>query len=150
MKILVLLTVALFSTSFFVIASDGLVKYESIYSVEETAERFDNIIKSKGLTLFARIDHQENAKGVDLVLRPTEIIIFGNPKVGTPLMQCTQTVAIDLPQKVMIHEDIHRKVWLSYNDPKYLMKRHNISGCDELVNKISGVLHDLSIAAVTK
>jgi len=150
MKKLVSLGIVLLSASFSVVASDGLVKYESHYSVKETADRFESIAKSKGLTLFVRIDHQENASGVGLELRPTEVIIFGNPKVGTPLMQCAQEVAIDLPQKVMVSEDANNKVWLSYNNPNYLMKRHEIKGCDEVINKISDVLSKLSKAAVAK
>ena len=131
-------------------SDDGLVSYESSYSVKETADRFEKIIKSKGLTLFARIDHQKNAAGVDLELRPTEVILFGNPKVGTPLMQCAQNAAIDLPQKVLISEDENKQVSLSFNDPSYIQKRHSIKGCDELVTKISGVLNNLSKAAVAK
>ena len=150
MKKLISLSIILFCVSFSVAASDGLVKYESHYSVKETADRFENIAKSKGLTLFARIDHQKNASGVNLELRPTEVIIFGNPKVGTPLMQCAQDVAIDLPQKVMVSEDANNKVWLTYNNLSYLIKRHEIKGCDEVINKISGVLSKLSKAAVTK
>ncbi|EDK29730.1 hypothetical protein VSWAT3_07246 [Vibrionales bacterium SWAT-3] len=118
--------------------------------MKETADRFEEIAKSKGLTLFARIDHQKNASKVDLELRPTEVIIFGNPKVGTPLMQCAQEVAIDLPQKVLVTEDSNKKVWLSYNDPNYLVERHAINGCDEVIKKISGVLSKLSEATVAK
>ncbi|MBT3147425.1 DUF302 domain-containing protein [Neptunomonas phycophila] len=131
-------------------AEDSLVKYESIYSVKETADRFENIAKSKGLTVFTRINHQQNAANVGLELRPTEVIIFGNPKVGTPLMQCSQDVAIDLPQKVMITEDSNNKVWLSYNNPNYLVQRHSIEGCDEVIKKVSGVLGALSTAAVAQ
>ena len=87
---------------------------------------------------------------MDLKLRPTEVIIFGNPNVGTLLMQCAQNVAIDLPQKVMVNEDENNKVWLTYNNPNYLMKRHDIKGCDEVIGKISGVLSKLSEAAVSK
>ncbi|WP_373959542.1 DUF302 domain-containing protein [Vibrio gigantis] len=140
----------LLSASFSVAASDGLIKYQSNYSVKETADRFEEIAKSKGLTLFARIDHQKNASNVDLELRPTEVIIFGNPKVGTPLMQCAQEVAIDLPQKVLVSEDANKKVWLSYNDPNYLLNRHAINGCDEVIKKISGVLSKLSEATIAK
>ncbi|MEL0608866.1 MULTISPECIES: DUF302 domain-containing protein [Vibrio] len=150
MKKLLSLGAVLIAASFSVAASDGLIKYQSNYSVKETADRFENIAKSKGLTLFARIDHQKNASGVDLELRPTEVIIFGNPKVGTPLMQCEQDVAIDLPQKVLVTEDSNKKVWLSYNDPNYLMERHAINGCDEVVKKISGVLSKLSEATIAK
>ncbi|CDU12794.1 DUF302 domain-containing protein [Vibrio coralliirubri] len=150
MKKLLPLCAILLSASFSAAASDGLIKYQSNYSVKETADRFEEIAKSKGLTLFARIDHQKNASKVDLELRPTEVIIFGNPKVGTPLMQCAQEVAIDLPQKVLVIEDSNKKVWLSYNDPNYLVERHAINGCDEVVKKVSGVLSMLSEATVAK
>ena len=136
--------------SSYVSADQSMVTLESHYSAKETADRFESIINSKGLTLFARIDHQKNAEGVNLVLRPTEVIIFGNPKIGTPLMQCAQKVAIDLPQKVLISEDAQNKVWLSYNNPEYLKSRHNIQGCDKIINKISTVLSKLSLAATSK
>jgi uncharacterized protein (DUF302 family) len=150
MKKLVSIGIVLLSASFSVVASEDLVKYESHYSVKETVDRFESIAKNKGLTLFARIDHQKNARGVGLELRPTEVIIFGNPKVGTLLMQCSQDVAIDLPQKVLVSEDADNKVWLSYNNPSYLMERHEIKGCDEVINKVSGILSKLSKAAVAK
>ena len=150
MKRIISLGIIALSASFSVAASDGLVKYESNYSVKETADRFEDIAKSKGLTLFARVDHQKNAASVNLELRPTEVIIFGNPKVGTPVMQCAQDVAIDLPQKVMVSEDDNKKVWLTYNNPTYLMERHQIQGCDEVIKKISGVLSKLSEATVAK
>lgn len=150
MKRIISLGIIALSASFSVAASDGLVKYESNYSVKETADRFEDIAKSKGLTLFARVDHQKNAASVNLELRPTEVIIFGNPKVGTPLMQCAQDVAIDLPQKVMVSEDDNKKVWLTYNNPTYLMERHQIQGCDKVIKKISGVLSKLSEATVAK
>ncbi|WP_321323990.1 DUF302 domain-containing protein [Thiomicrorhabdus sp.] len=150
MKRLIPLALVLFCTSFSVVADDGLVKYQSHYSVKETADRFENIAKSKGITVFARIDHQKNASGVNLTLRPTEVIIFGNPKVGTRLMQCAQDIAIDLPQKVMVTEDANHLVWLTYNNPDYLKKRHQVKGCDEVFNKISGLLKTLSKAAIAK
>ena len=134
--------------SFSANAEESLIRLESNYTVQETADRFEAIAKEKGLTVFARINHQQNAASVDMVLRPTEVIIFGNPKVGTPLMQCAQEVAIDLPQKVLILEDENKQVWLSYNNPTYLKNRHNIEGCDEVLSKISGVLSKLSAAAV--
>ncbi|WP_426370069.1 DUF302 domain-containing protein [Pseudocolwellia sp. HL-MZ7] len=150
MKKLLLLGLVIISTSFSVIANNGLVKYESPYSVKVTADRFENIVKEKGLTLFARIDHQKNAKSVNLELRPTEVIIFGNPKVGTPLMVCAQSVAIDLPQKVMVSEGANNKVWLTYNNPDYLQKRHDMNGCDAIINKVLDVLSKLSEAVVVK
>lgn len=132
------------------IGADGLISIESNYSAKETANRFTQIVKQKGLTLFARINHEQNAASVDLKLRATELIIFGNPKAGTPLMQCAQTVAIDLPQKVLIWEDSKGKVWLSYNDPQYLRQRHKIKDCDSVFNNVATVLETLSNAAATK
>lgn len=131
-------------------AENGLITLESNYSVKKTADRFESIIKNQGLTLFSRIDHQRNAAGVNLESRPTEVIIFGNPKAGTPLMQCAQTVAIDLPQKVLISEDAENRVWLTYNNPEYLKARHNIEGCDTVINNISTLLNTLSTTATSK
>lgn len=128
-------------------ATDSTISIESRYSAKETADRFVSIIKNKGLTLFARIDHQKNAEGVDLKLRTTEVIIFGNPKIGTPLMQCSQEAAIDLPQKVLIRKGADNKTWITYNNPEYIKNRHKIQGCDQVINKISKVLRALARAA---
>jgi|TARA_R110001583_G_scaffold102342_1_gene248926 uncharacterized protein (DUF302 family) len=144
------LAVAVLFASTNVYAVESLITVESHYSAKETADRFESIIKDKGFTVFARIDHQKNAAGVNLTLRPTEVIIFGNPNIGTQLMQCNQLVAIDLPQKVLVSEDADNKVWLSYNNPQYIKQRHSITGCDEVIDKISGALNTLSIAATSK
>ena len=128
-------------------AKTGTISIESQFSVEKTADRFESILKSKGLSIFARINHQKNAQSVGLELRPTELIIFGNPKIGTPLMQCAQLVAIDLPQKMLISEDQNGLVWLSYNNPEYLKVRHSIQGCDKVIEKIKQALKMLSKAA---
>ena len=136
--------------SSYVSAEESLITLESEYSAKETADRFESIIKGKGLTLFARIDHKKNATDVNLELRATEVIIFGNPKIGTPLMLCAQNAAIDLPQKVLITEDSEKKVWLSYNNPAYIKARHDIQGCDKVINKITTVLNKLSLAATSK
>lgn len=141
------LSVVVLCTSLSVNAAESLLKYESHYSVQETADRFESIAKSKGLNVFARVDHQKNAESVGLELRPTQVIIFGNPKVGTPLMSCAQDIAIDLPQKMLISEDANQKVWLSYNNPEYLKKRHSLQGCDAVIKKVSNVLKALSSAA---
>jgi uncharacterized protein (DUF302 family) len=137
-------------SSFYANAEEGLISLQSHHSAKETADRFESIIEDKGLTLFARIDHQQNAAKVNLSLRPTEVLIFGNPKIGTLLMQCTQSIAIDLPQKVLVTEDAENRVWLSYNNPKYLKTRHNIQGCDDVTNRIEKILNKLSMAATTK
>lgn len=133
--------------SFNALAEQGVTKVASTHAVKETADKFVTIAQENGLNVFARINHQENAAKVDMTLRPTEVIIFGNPKVGTPLMLCAQEVAIDLPQKVLVYEDVEGKTWLAYNDPMYLKQRHNMQGCDEVLNKVSGVLGNLTNAA---
>jgi uncharacterized protein (DUF302 family) len=105
-----------------------------------TADRLESILKEKSMTVFIRINHAAGAQKVDQQLRPTELVIFGNPKVGTPLMQCSQNAAIDLPQKALIWEDEHGAVWFSYNDPAYLIERHEISGCESVVEKVTAAL----------
>lgn len=121
-------------------AEEGLIQIQSANSVAETASKVEMFLKEKGLTQFARIDHAANAEKAGLTLRPTEVIIFGNPKVGTPLMQCAQSIAIDLPQKMLISQDADNNVWLAYNDPVYLRDRHNMEGCENVLNKVSKVL----------
>ena len=106
----------------------GLLKVPSPHSAAKTVERFEAILKEKGIHLFARIDHADGAAKVKLALRPTTLLIFGNPQVGTPLMQSQQTIGIDLPLRVLIWEDEKSKTWLAYNDPAYLAKRHAIAG----------------------
>lgn len=137
-----------FSSS--VLATESVISIESNYTVKETTDRFERILEKKGLTMFARINHSVNASNVNLELAPTEVIVFGNPRVGTPLMLCSKTVAIDLPQKALFWEDINGQVWLSYNNPEYLEERHNIKGCEQVINKISDVLGKLSKAATSK
>ena len=127
-----------------------LVTIPSALSVSQTADKLNAIINNKGLTLFARINHAENAKKAGLELAATELLIFGNPKVGTPLMQCSPTTAIDLPQKMLIWQDKQDKVWLSYNTPDFLKSRHAIEGCDKVLEKIKNVLGALSKAATSK
>ncbi len=131
-------------------AEKGLITIQSNHSVQDTADKLVEVIESKGMKVFARVDHQKNAAGVNLSLRPTQVIMFGNPKAGTPLMNCEQTVAIDLPQKILINEDAQQRVWLSYNDPQYLKDRHNIAGCDMVLDNISKALSSVSQAAVAK
>jgi len=131
-------------------AADGMINVASSFSVNETAAKLESILKDKGMTIFNRISHSKGAKNVGVELRETELIIFGNPKVGSPLMKCTQSAAIDLPQKALIWKDSEGKVWISYNDPRYLEKRHNISGCEEVISKIEKALAGISRAASTK
>lgn len=129
------------------VMADGMVNVKSSHSVSLTADKLETVLKAKGMTVFNRINHSAGAAKIGQELRPTELVIFGNPKVGTPLMQCAQSVAIDLPQKALIWEDEQGTVWLSYNDPGHLQQRHNIQGCDEVLKKVSGALAKFSKAA---
>ena len=131
-------------------AADGLINVQSDFSVRETTDRLENILNEKGMTIFNQINHSDAAQKVGVELRKTQLIIFGNPKVGSPLMQCQQSVAIDLPQKAIIWEDDQSKVWISYNDPGYLGKRHNINGCDKVITKVEKALSGITKAAATK
>lgn len=143
-----LMAFLLFSSVAF--ADNGLISMKSPHDVTTTTDRFEESLAAKGMTIFARINHTEGALKVGKELRPTELIIFGNPKVGTPLMQCAQSVAIDLPQKSLIWEDENGQVWLSYNDPVYLARRHNIRDCEGVLNKISNALGNFAKAATAQ
>ncbi len=133
-----------------VIAHEGLVSVKSVHTVSVTADRLENVLKNKGMTVFTRINHAAGAENVGKTLRPTELVIFGNPKVGTPLMQCSQSIAIDLPQKALIWKDEKGQVWLSYNDPKYLAKRHNTRGCDAVLKKVANALGNFASKATSQ
>lgn len=132
------------------VAADGVINVQSSLNIEETADRMVSILNKKGMTIFNRIKHSENAAKVGIELRKTELIIFGNPKVGSPLMKCQQSVAIDLPQKALIWEDANAKVWISYNDPRYLAKRHNITHCEETISRIEKALAGIAKSASMK
>jgi len=119
------------------IAHNGLIHLASKYSVDETLRRLEDLLKQKGVALFALIDHSGEAAKVGLEMRPTKLLIFGSPKAGTPLMQAAPTVAIDLPLKALFWQDADGKVWLSYNDPAYLQQRHGIPA--ELLPNIAAV-----------
>ncbi len=146
-RISVLLTLLASFTSFSLMAADGVITKPSVHGVTETMDTLQAVLESKGMTIFARIDHGAGAAGVGITIPATELLIFGNPKVGSPLMQCERSVAIDLPQKALVWEDTEGKVWLSYNDPDYLRKRHAISGCDQQLKKVTDALDALTSAA---
>ena len=127
-------------------SDSGLVTIPSAFSVRETIDRLVSTVTSHGLTVFARIDHADNATKVAMPLRPTELLIFGNPKGGTPLMQDRQTAGIDLPVKALAWEDADGKVWLSYNDAAWLAQRHGLGAKSaDAVKAIAA-----GMAAVTK
>jgi len=105
---------------------NGIVDVSSHHSVDETVDRIKDILKSKGITLFALVDHSGEAAKVGMKMRPTKLLIFGNPKAGTQLMLAAPSIAIDLPLKLLVWEDGQGKVWISYNSPEYLKERHGL------------------------
>lgn len=129
------------------IAAEGVITIQSNFDVEETANRMERILKEKGMTIFNRIKHSEGASSVGIEIRDTELLIFGNPKVGSPLMKCQQIIAIDLPQKALIWKDTADVVHISYNDPRYLQSRHNVSDCEEVFTKVGKALAGITQAA---
>jgi uncharacterized protein (DUF302 family) len=134
-----LAVLALFSASF-VWAADGLIAVPSAHDVKTTMNRLEAAVKQKNMNVFARIDHAAGAAKVGKQLRPTEVLIFGNPKGGTPLMLCAQTAGIDLPLKALAWQDDAGKVWLGYNDPAYVAGRHQAGECGEVVQNMSKAL----------
>jgi uncharacterized protein (DUF302 family) len=118
-------------------ADNGLVNVPSKYSVSETLDRLESIVKKKGITVFARLDFSSEASQVGLKMKPSQLLIFGSPKAGTPLMIANPTIGIDLPLKALSWEDSNGKVWLSYNKPEYLKDRYGLP--DELIKNISGI-----------
>lgn len=126
---------------------NGMVHLSSPYTVPRTIERLESLLQKQGLKVFGRIDHSGEAEKAGLKMRPTQLIIFGSPKAGTPLMIAAPTLAIDLPLKALIWEDNAGKVWLSYNSAEYLKQRHSIP--DDLVRNIAGVAALLQKAVET-
>ena len=129
---------------------NGLITLRSRHAPGETMSRFEAEVKAKGLTIFARIDHAAGAAAVGLPLRPTELLLFGNAKGGTPLMQAVQTIGIDLPLKVLVWQDASGDTWLSYNDPSWLAKRHGLAHEAETpVQALAAALDALARTATT-
>jgi len=107
-------------------ANNGIIVRPSKHSVDETVDKLKNILQSKGVTLFALVDHSGEAQKVGMNMRPTKLLIFGSPKAGTPLMLAAPSIAIDLPLKILVSEDAQGKVWISYNSAEYLKERHGL------------------------
>jgi uncharacterized protein (DUF302 family) len=114
---------------------NGMQHLSSRYSVPETLRRVESLLQEKGLTIFCRVDHSGEAEKAGLKMHPTQLILFGSPKAGTPVMVASPTIAIDLPLKALVWEDAGGKVWVSYNNPEYLRQRHNVPS--DLVKNIS-------------
>lgn len=115
-------------------AADGLVAVKSPRGYADTVARLEDAIGQRGLTLVARVDHAAGAAKVGRTLRPTLVVIFGNPQGGTPFMECAQSVGIDLPLKALVWQDEAGQVWLGYNDPAYLGQRHGVPQCPAVAN----------------
>jgi uncharacterized protein (DUF302 family) len=116
-------------------AGNGLVQVASPYTVEETLGRLESVLAERGVQVFARIDHSGEAEKIGMKMRPTKLVIFGNPKGGTPVMVAAPTLAIDLPLKALVWEDENGKVWVSYNSPEYLRQRHGVP--EDLIKNIA-------------
>jgi uncharacterized protein (DUF302 family) len=135
----------------FAMAADGLITIPSSFGPEETADRLESEITARGMTVFARVDHAAGAAQVGMTLRPTELLIFGNAKGGTPLMQSYQTVGIDLPLKALIWEDADGKTWLSYDDPKWIAQRHGLGvAADRVTDTLAAALKAVTRAATER
>ena len=126
----------------------GLTTIKSHFGPEDTIDRLQAEVKARGMTVFAHIPHAKGAAAVGAPLRPNDLLIFGNPKVGTALMQAAPTMGIDLPLKVLVWEDADGSTWLSHNDPAWLAKRHGLgSDVETTVNTLTGVLHAVTATA---
>jgi uncharacterized protein (DUF302 family) len=143
-----LATIALLTVMSGATAADGLIALKSPHGAKATMDKLEAVVKQRGLNVFARIDHAAGAAKVGKSLRPTELLIFGNPQGGTPFMECTQTVGIDLPLKALAWEDGSGQVWLAYNDPAFLARRHSVAQCPVVENlrKVLGALAEAAVA----
>ncbi len=143
-----ILSIALAAASAAASAADGLIELKSQHAAKATMDKLEELVKQRGLSVFARIDHAAGAAKVNKSLRATELLIFGNPQGGTPLMECAQTAGIDLPLKALVWEDAAGQVWLGYNDPAYLAQRHGAAACPVVENlrKALGGLAEATVA----
>lgn len=130
--------------------TDGLIHKLSKFNVNQTIDRLEIVLKAKGITVITRWSHSQRAKEIGVGLRPTELILFGNPKLGSQLFTSNQTAGIDLPMKALAWEDEKGQVWLSYNDPAYISQRHNINNRVVVINKMTNALNKLTDTATGK
>ncbi|PKO64716.1 MAG: hypothetical protein CVU22_23175 [Betaproteobacteria bacterium HGW-Betaproteobacteria-16] len=142
-----LVAIALSTTIGLASAADGMIAVKSPHGAKATMDRLEDIVKKRGLNVFARIDHAAGATKMGKTLRPTEVLIFGNPQGGTPFMECAQSVGIDLPLKALVWEDAAAQVWIGYNDPAYLAQRHGAAQCP-VVENLGKALEGIASAAI--
>src|SRR5688572_23246231 len=126
---------------------DGMVRVRSTRDFNQTVAALDSAIIERNLKIFARVDHAANARGVSMELRPTTVFIFGNPQVGSRLMQCEQTAAIDLPLKMLVWQDSTSAIWVGYEAPARLSERHKVKGCQDVIDRFSTALAGLAAVA---
>jgi uncharacterized protein (DUF302 family) len=126
---------------------EGLTSIQSSFGPKETMDRLEAEIRAKGLNVFARIDHAAGSADVGLNLRPTNLIIFGNARGGTPLMQSVQTVGIDLPLKALVWQDAAGKTFISYNEPSWIAQRHGVADAEAVVSKMTDLLRAIATTA---
>ena len=126
---------------------EGMISKKSNFSVKETLDKLEAVLKKKGIGIAVRWDHAAKANGVGIPLRPTELLIFGNPKLGSHMFTANQTAGIDLPMKALAWEDEKGQVWLTYNDPAYIVDRHNIKNRSKIKAKMTGALNKLTNVA---
>jgi uncharacterized protein (DUF302 family) len=127
--------------------NDGMVRVRSTRDFSETVRVLDSAVTAANLKIFAKVDHAANARGVSMELRPTTVFIFGNPQIGSRLMQCEQAIALDLPLKALVWEDSTRAVWVGYEAPAKLAERHSVQGCREVIDRMTTALAALTAAA---
>jgi uncharacterized protein (DUF302 family) len=149
-QILIIALTALFATGAMAEDVEGLVKIKSEHSVKVTLDRLEKVLKSKGITIAMRWNHSAKAKKVGIEMRDTELLVFGNPKLGSHIMTAEQTAGIDMPLKALAWKDASGQVWLGYNDPAYIAKRHHITDREDVVKKMSNALAAMTAKAAGK
>ena len=143
-KLMFVLLAAIFASSTAWSQDNGARSAKSMHDVKMTMDKIEEFVRSKGFNVFARINHAAGAKKVDMALRPTELLIFGNPKGGTPLMQCNQWLGIELPLKVLVWQDENKQTMIGYNDPAYFANRFDIGECgSKVVANMTGLMSKL-------
>lgn len=149
MRILIATVLAILMFTPAAFAENGMITLKSEFTVSETIDRLEKATVAKGMTVFLRLDHAAGAAKIGDNLRPTELLVFGSPKGGTPLLRCSQSVGLDLPLKALAWQDQAGVVWLSYNDPGYISSRHSLGvSCDGAIDVMRKALDGLSHSAV--
>jgi uncharacterized protein (DUF302 family) len=150
MRNFIVVLASMFMLSVPAFAGDALVTKASAHGVAVTVDRLEAVLKEKGIAVMARIDHAAGAKKADMTLRPLQVLIFGSPKLGTPLMQSNPRIGLDLPLKVVVWEDEAGRVWLGYTAPKDLVARYQIGDRAEVMQKMTAVLDQVTAQAIAR